>query len=74
VGCLLAGKIADAYGRRPGLLLSAAIFCISSIGMAFSSTLTIFIIMRFAAGIGVGMASMLSPLYIAEVPLTSLPS
>jgi MFS transporter, SP family, xylose:H+ symportor len=66
-GCLLAGKIADAYGRRPGLLLSAAIFCLSSLGMAFSSTLTIFIIMRFAAGIGVGMASMLSPLYIAEV-------
>src|SRR5215203_2453187 len=53
-GCLLAGKIADAYGRRPGLLLSAAIFCVSALGMAFSSTLTIFIMMRFAAGIGVG--------------------
>ena len=66
-GCLIAGKIADAYGRKPGLMLSAAIFCVSALGMAFSSTLNIFIIIRFAAGIGVGMASMLSPLYIAEI-------
>lgn len=66
-GCLIAGKLSDAYGRRPGLMLSAAVFFFSALGMAFSSTLTVFIIMRFAAGIGVGMASMLSPLYIAEI-------
>jgi MFS transporter, SP family, xylose:H+ symportor len=66
-GCLLAGKISDRYGRKPGLLLSALIFAVSSCGMAFSHGLSIFIIMRFAAGIGVGMASMLSPMYIAEV-------
>ena len=67
VGCLLAGKLSDRYGRKPGLMLSALIFAISSCGMAFSQGLSIFIIMRFAAGIGVGMASMLSPMYIAEV-------
>lgn len=67
VGCLLARQIADKYGRKPGLMLSAAIFAASSLGMAFSEGLTLFIIMRFAAGIGVGMASMLSPLYIAEI-------
>ena len=53
-------------------MLAAAIFGISSLGMAFSPGLSIFIIMRFAAGIGVGMASMLSPLYIAEVSPASI--
>jgi len=67
VGCLIAGKIADKYGRRPGLMLSAGIFALSSLGMAFSGGLILFVIMRFCAGIGVGMASILSPLYIAEI-------
>lgn len=67
VGCIVAGEIADRYGRRPGLLLAALIFAISSLAMAFSSNLTFFITARFLAGIGVGMASMLSPMYIAEI-------
>jgi len=67
VGCLIAGRIADQYGRKLGLVLAAAIFAASSLGMAFSANLTVFIAMRFAAGIGVGMASLLSPMYIAEV-------
>ncbi len=67
VGCLIAGKIADRYGRKPGLLVAAGTFAISSVGMALSPHLTEFIAMRFTAGIGVGMASMLSPMYIAEI-------
>jgi SP family xylose:H+ symportor-like MFS transporter len=66
-GCLAAGKLADRYGRKPGLMLAAIIFTLSSLGMAWSNSLTVFVCMRFAAGIGVGMASILSPLYIAEV-------
>jgi sugar porter (SP) family MFS transporter len=66
-GCLIAGNMADRFGRRPGLMTAALIFAASSLGMAFSGSLSVFIIMRFAAGIGVGMASMLSPMYIAEV-------
>lgn len=66
-GCLIAGRVADRYGRKPGLVAAAGIFAISSVGMAISPHLTEFVIMRFTAGIGVGMASMLSPLYIAEV-------
>ncbi|WP_207436301.1 sugar porter family MFS transporter [Sabulibacter ruber] len=67
IGCLVAGNLADRYGRKPGLMLAAAIFAVSSLGMAFSQGLTMFVVMRFSAGIGVGMASMLSPLYIAEI-------
>jgi len=67
VGCLIAGAIADQFGRKPGLLTAALIFAVSSLGMAFSNSLSVFIAMRFAAGIGVGMASMLSPMYIAEI-------
>jgi MFS transporter, SP family, xylose:H+ symportor len=72
VGCLIAGTLADRYGRKPGLMLAAAIFALSSLGMAFSAGLSMFVIMRFAAGIGVGMASMLSPMYIAEISPASV--
>lgn len=66
-GSMAAGRLADSYGRRLALLVSAAIFALSSVVMALSGSLTVFIIFRFAAGIGVGMASMLSPMYISEV-------
>jgi sugar porter (SP) family MFS transporter len=66
-GCIAAGALADRYGRKPGLVLAALIFTLSSLGMAFSHSLSLFVTMRFAAGIGVGMASILSPLYIAEI-------
>jgi SP family xylose:H+ symportor-like MFS transporter len=66
-GCLMAGKIADWYGRKPGLMTAAVIFAISSVCIAFAKTLIVFMIMRFVAGIGVGMASMLCPMYIAEI-------
>jgi len=66
-GCLLAGGLADRYGRKIGLMIAALLFACSSLGMALSKSLPIFIATRTAAGIGVGMASMLSPLYIAEV-------
>ncbi|RFM31518.1 sugar porter family MFS transporter [Chitinophaga silvisoli] len=66
-GCIVAGSIAEKYGRRPGLLLAAGIFTISSLLMAMATNRDFFILSRFVAGIGVGMASMLSPMYIAEI-------
>src|SRR5690349_7327209 len=67
LGCLIAGTVADKYGRRPGLLLAALIFAGSSLAMAFAPSRDLFIAARCCAGLGVGMASMLSPMYIAEI-------
>jgi sugar porter (SP) family MFS transporter len=67
LGCILAGSIAEKYGRKPGLISAAFIFTLSSFAMAMASGRDIFIAARFCAGVGVGMASMLSPMYIAEV-------
>jgi sugar porter (SP) family MFS transporter len=72
VGCLIAGTFSDKYGRRPALLLAAAVFLISSLAMAFSPGRDSFIFFRFCAGIGVGMASVLSPMYIAEISPASI--
>lgn len=63
----MTGIVADKYGRKPGLLIAAVIFALSSLAMAFSPTRDSLIASRFCAGIGVGMASMLSPMYIAEI-------
>ena len=67
MGCLIAGAFSDRYGRRKGLLLAAAVFGLSSLAMALAPDRDFFICARCMAGLGVGMASMLSPMYIAEV-------
>ncbi|MBN1413482.1 MAG: sugar porter family MFS transporter [Bacteroidales bacterium] len=67
MGCLIAGNIADRYGRKPGLLAAASVFFLSSLSMGLAPDLGFFIFSRFFAGIGVGMASVLSPMYIAEI-------
>lgn len=67
LGCIIAGSISDRFGRKKGLLLAASIFFISSLCMTFSNSSALFVFSRFAAGIGVGMASVLSPMYIAEI-------
>jgi len=72
VGCFIAGKIADKKGRKPGLLIAAIVFGVSSLLMAISPNRDFFIAVRFMAGIGVGMASMLSPMYIAEIAPAAL--
>lgn len=71
-GCLIAGNIADRFGRKPGLMVAAFIFALSSIGIAFCSSLSMFVVLRFSAGIGVGMASLLCPMYIAEISPASV--
>lgn len=71
LGCILgaaaAGSLSDRWGRRGILLLSAILFTVSAIGSAIPRNLVEFNIARILGGIGVGMASMLSPMYIAEI-------
>src|SRR6202000_2754554 len=47
VGCVFAGQIADRYGRRPGLMLAAALFAISSLAMALAPNRDFFLVARF---------------------------
>jgi sugar porter (SP) family MFS transporter len=67
VGASLAAFTSDRLGRKKVLLGSAALFTISSIGSALPRNLSEFVIARFIGGVAIGMASTLSPLYIAEI-------
>ncbi|MEO8763287.1 MAG: sugar porter family MFS transporter [Ginsengibacter sp.] len=71
VGCILgvsvAGLLSDKYGRKKLLILSALFFGVSAIGCTFASGFTDLVIYRLIGGLGIGVASMLSPLYISEL-------
>jgi SP family arabinose:H+ symporter-like MFS transporter len=71
VGCVfgasVAGWLSDRYGRRIVLIVSALLFAASALGAAAPSNLAEFAVARFAGGLAIGVASVLAPLYIAEV-------
>jgi len=67
VGAACGGWLSDQWGRRKILIVSAILFAISSIGAALPRNLTEFTIARLAGGLAIGAASVLAPLYIAEV-------
>lgn len=67
IGTIITGYATDRFGRKFPLIVAAAVFTVSSIMMGWASSYSTLIIWRIIAGIGVGAASMLSPLYIAEV-------
>lgn len=66
-GAMFAGKLSDHFGRKRVLIVTAVLFAVSAIGSAIPESLTQFVMARFVGGLGVGAASMLSPLYISEV-------
>jgi sugar porter (SP) family MFS transporter len=66
VGALVAGKGADRFGRHRFLFLAGICFLASALGTAGAASFSLLIVFRIVGGIGIGMASVISPLYIAE--------
>ena len=71
-GAMVAGAAADKYGRKPLLMVSAVLFTVSAIGTGLFNDFTLFNIARFVGGVGIGVASALAPMYIAEVSPTEI--
>ncbi len=71
IGCMagaaLAGPLGDRFGRKWTLVLCGVLFAVSSLAAAIPHSLSQFLWARFAGGAAIGAASMLSPLYIAEI-------
>jgi sugar porter (SP) family MFS transporter len=71
LGCLLgaagASAVGDRYGRKKSLIFSAILFALSALGAAAASTVTLFSVARLLGGLAIGLASVLTPVYIAEI-------
>src|SRR5215831_1138200 len=67
VGAFGAGRLADFIGRRPAMLFNAVLFFVSAVATGAANSAGLFIIARIAGGIAIGAASVLAPMYIAEV-------
>ena len=66
-GAAFAGGLSDRFGRKIMLMFSASLFTVSAIGTGFVYGITGFVIYRLIGGLGIGLASTISPMYIAEV-------
>lgn len=66
-GVLFSGRISDRFGRKKVLIASALLFAVSAVGSAIPQNISQLVIARFIGGLGVGVASMLSPMYISEI-------
>ena len=67
IGSIIFAKPADRYGRRTVLFWMGALYFISAVGSAIAWGATPFIVFRFIGGLGVGGASVIAPLYVAEI-------
>lgn len=71
VGCLIGALFSDylsnRFGRKATMLITAFLFILNSIGTALPNSFTMFVLFRIVGGIGVGIASMVVPMYIAEI-------
>ena len=67
IGALASGALTERLGRKRPLMLSALFFTVSSIGTALAGQFEIFVLWRIMGGFAIGLASSLSPMYIAEL-------
>ena len=67
VGAFVAGRVADRFGRLRAMWLAAALFLISAVGAGLADALGLLIVFRVIGGVGVGVASVIAPAYIAEI-------
>ena len=67
VGAFGAGRLADSLGRRPTMLLNAILFLVTAVATGAANSAAFFIAVRITAGVAIGGASVLAPMYIAEV-------
>ena len=67
IGVLIAGMMSDFLGRKKTMLISALLFSVSAIGCALSADFTQLVIFRMIGGFGIGIVSIVSPIYISEV-------
>ncbi|MBB6004416.1 sugar porter family MFS transporter [Arcicella rosea] len=67
LGSLIGGIPAEKYGRRTTLLLVAILYLLSSLGTAYAPNWSIFLVFRFLGGLGVGVSSVVAPMYISEI-------
>lgn len=72
LGCFLAGRLTDRYGRKKLLVLVALLFAMTSIATAMAPTFTVFVIARLLGGVAVGGVSLLSPMYVSEISPPSI--
>ncbi|NDV25732.1 sugar porter family MFS transporter [Desulfovibrio sp. JC010] len=72
IGALLSGPVSDRYGRIKPMLISAFLFTVSGIGAGLPFTVWDFIFWRFLGGVGIGLASAITPAYIAEISPANL--
>lgn len=71
-GALLSGKWSDLYGRKKMLIIASFLFVFSAVGTGATSDFNWFVIYRIIGGLGIGIASNISPVYIAEVSPASI--
>ena len=67
LGALVAGKLADRLGRRTVLFIIGGLYILGALGTGLAPTHLILVIFRFVGGIGVGMSSVVAPIYTAEI-------